>query len=222
MQPLSIEQWNTHWEWCRSFIDCEAIYRADKDHPPIPSKKHGGTYVWQLYLRRATQNPEFAYRLSLLFWDHFYSIYQSKPFQIGACHPSGVPIGNAVAGWGYEFGIPVNLFLIRREMKGHGVDNFFDGVVNKLPVLLIDDIAASTEYLAQAAARVQVKLGLPLHQNYFTVVNKVGYRLSKEAQHTENYLENQLISLFTMNNLTTSADDFKHKYGQRTWTGLVA
>jgi hypothetical protein len=55
---LTYAQRQAHWEWCRDYIDREAIYRAADTHPPIPSKKPGGTYVWQFYLRRATFNAE--------------------------------------------------------------------------------------------------------------------------------------------------------------------
>jgi hypothetical protein len=43
-----------HWNWCREYIDRQAMYRVDENHPPIPSKKPGGTYARQFYLRRAT------------------------------------------------------------------------------------------------------------------------------------------------------------------------
>src|SRR5260221_20905 len=55
-----------------------------------------------------------------------------------------------------------------------------------LPIfLLVDDLAASTNHLLLASARVQQKLGLPLYRSYFVIVNKVGRCFDKAAQHTE-------------------------------------
>jgi hypothetical protein len=53
---LTYAERQKQWNWCREFIDREAIYRADEIHPLIPGK-FGGHYGWQFYLRRATLNP---------------------------------------------------------------------------------------------------------------------------------------------------------------------
>jgi hypothetical protein len=45
---LTYAERQKYWNWCREFIDREAIYRADETHPAIPGK-FGGTYVWQFY-----------------------------------------------------------------------------------------------------------------------------------------------------------------------------
>jgi orotate phosphoribosyltransferase len=216
---LSEAERAAHWEWCREFIDRQAIWRATPEQPGIPGKAKGSTYVWQFYLRRATLNPTFAGRLALLFWDQFGTQYDAAPFQIGACAPSGIPIGCAI-----QAARPVNLFVIRREPKSFGFDNWFDGrILPDVPVLLVDDLAASAPFLLLASARVQQRLGLPLHRCYFTVVNKVGRGFSKASQHTENYLDNQLISLFTMNNFCRTAADFKERYSEAPkWEGIVA
>jgi orotate phosphoribosyltransferase len=220
---LSYEERQQHWNWCREYIDRECIYRVDTDHPPIPSKAPGGTYVWQFYLRRATFNPEFARRLGLLFWDHFLPIYQQHPFQICACEPSGPPIGSAIQAHASRLGIPLNLFVVRRSHKTFGTDNWFDGrALAQVPVLIVDDIAASSPFMLNASVRIQVKLKLPLHRNYFTIVNKVGRGFSKQAQHTENYLDGQLIALFTMNNFCRDVEQFKDRYGRGPkWSGIV-
>lgn len=223
MAILSYEERRRHRAWCREYIDREVIYRVDQDHPEIPSKWPGGTYHWQFYSRRATFNPHFARRLGLLFWDHFLPIYQQQPFQVCACAPSGPPIGSAIVAVATLIKVPVNLFVVRREAKKFGIDNWFDGrVLPKLPVLMVDDAAASANHLAIGAARVQQKLRLPLHRNYFVIVNKVGRHVPKGAQHTENYLDNELVALFTLNNFCLTAENFTGIYGHKPkWTGLV-
>ncbi len=182
----------------------------------------GGTYVWQFYLRRATYNAEFARRLGLLFWDRFEPVFRQRNFQIGACHPSAPPIAAAI-----QASSPVgnvNAFLIRREPKSFGTDNWFDGrVLPKVPVLMVDDISASAPIILVAAARVRHKLRVPLHYNYFTIVNKVGRGFDKGSQHTENYLDNELVALYTMNNFAHTADEFCARYGHSPkWSGLIA
>lgn len=217
---LSYAEHQAHREWCREYIDRECIYRVDDSHPPIPGKA-GGTYVWQFYLRRATYDPEFARRLGLLFWDHFLPVYRQQPFQVAACEPSGPPIGCAIQAVATRLNIPLNLFLVRREPK-FGTDNWFDGRVLQLPVLLVDDLAASSPFLLNASVRVQVKLNLPLHRNYFTIVNKVGRGMSKSAQHTDVYLDGQLIALYTMNDFCHNVEQFRDRYGSGPeWSGVV-
>lgn len=210
-----------HWDWCREFIDKEVIYRADENHPVIPGKG-GGTYIWQFYLRRATYHPVFAHKLGLLFWDRFLPEYHRQPFQICACAPSGPPIGGAIQEIATRLRLPLNVFHARREPKHFGLDNWFDGRVLKLPVMLVDDIAASSPHMLLAAARIQTKLGVPLHRNYFAVVNKVGRGVNKSNQHTENYLDSELVTLFTINNFYPTARQFTNRYGHPPgWSGIV-
>jgi hypothetical protein len=219
---LTYSQRQACWDWCREFIDREAIYRADDTHPAIPGKAKGSTYIWQFYSRRATLHPEFARRLGLLFWDHFLPVYAQQPFQVCACQPSGPPIGMAILTAATRLKIPVNLFIARREPK-FGTDSWFDGHARRdLPVLMVDDIAASAPFLLLASVRVQQKLRLPLHRNYFTLVNKVGAGFNKSAQHTENYLDGELVAPFIINNFARSAADFEERYGRKPgWSGLV-
>jgi len=212
------------WESCRDLIEREAIYRADDTHPEIPGKAPGSMYVWQFYLRRATLNPHFAAALGRLFWDQFWPVYQQAPFQICACQPSAPPIAAAIQAAAYRSPerLSVNVFYARREPKAFGIDNWFDGRVSDLPVLMVDDVAASAPFMLQAAARVQQKLKLPLHHLYFTVVNKVGRAAAKHAQHTENYLDGQLVALFNLNNFHLGAKAYRERYGQRPgWSGPV-
>lgn len=220
---LTYAERQQHWDWCREYIDREVIYRVDDNHPPLPGKLRGHIYSWQLYLRRATYNPEFARRIGLLFWDHFLPVYRQQSFQIAACEPSGPPIGSAIQAEATRLGIPLNLFIVRREHKSFGTDNWFDGrVLPELPVLIVDDIAASAPYMANASVRIQVKLRLPLYRNYFTIVNKVGRGFPKQSQHTEIYLDSQLIALFTMNNFCRDVEQFRNRYGEEPqWSGIV-
>jgi len=212
------------WEWCRNYIDREAIYRVDDTHPQLVVKNPKGNYTFQFYLRRATFNPYFARAIGLLFWDHFHEQHAKHPFQICTPEPSGPPIGAAIQAAANVLGIKVNVFSARREPKSFGLDNWFNGkVLPDVPVLMVEDIAASAPFLLRASIRVRQKLKLPLHANYFTIVNKVGPYFRKENQHTENYLDGELVALFTFLNFAKNAEDFAWKHGRKqNWTGIVA
>jgi len=144
-------------------------------------------------------------------------------FQICTPEPSGPPIGAAIQAVANMLGIKVNVFSARREAKAYGLDNWFNGkVLPGVPVMMVEDIAASAPFMLRAAVRVQQKLKLPLHRNYFTLVNKVGPHFKKDNQHTENYLDGQLIALFTFNNFARDAEFFTLRYGhQQQWSGLI-
>lgn len=222
MTILTYSQRQVHWEWCREFIDREAIYRVDDTHPMLPGKNPKGRYTFQFYLRRVTFNSDFAHAIGLLFWDHFLPVYHQQPFQICACEPSGVPISTAIQTAATVLNLPLNVFSARRTPKAFGLDNWFNGRILALPVLIVDDIAASAPHMLHASIRIAQKLKLPLHQNYFTIVNKVGPGFAKKNQYTENYLDGQLITLFTFANFCKTADEFTWRYGHRqNWTGLV-
>src|SRR5947208_954085 len=105
---LSYQERMDHWQWCRSYIDHECIWRANEQCPSIPGKAPGSTYIWQFYLRRATFNAQFSRRLGLLFWDRFLPVFQQAPFQVGACCPSGPPIATAIQAAGAKLGLNVN------------------------------------------------------------------------------------------------------------------
>jgi hypothetical protein len=68
---LTYDKRQARWEWCRNYVDTEAIYRVDETHPMLPGKNPKGRYTFQFYLRRATFNPQFAISVGMLFWDHF-------------------------------------------------------------------------------------------------------------------------------------------------------
>lgn len=225
---LTYQQRQAHWEWCRQFIDREAFYRSGAradggENPKILGVNHRKFYSWQFYLRRASFHPEFAHRLGLLFWDHFLPIWDKQAFQLCAVEPSGTPIAAAIQNGATGLGIRVNMLVARRQPKSFGIDNWFEGRPwQKTPVLLVDDIAASAPFMRLASARVQVKLKLPLHRNCFAIVNKVGRGVNKANQHTENYLDNELVTLFNLNNITKMPEEFRDVYGRLPqWSGLI-
>lgn len=223
MSLLTYKERAEHWEWMRAFIDREAIYRVDDTHPALPPMDGKSRYTLGYYLRRATLDAEFAHRLGLLFWDEFAHRYRQQPFQVCAAEPSGPPIACAIQAAATRLGVPLNVFTARREAKGFGLDNWFDGrIIPGLPVVMVDDIAASAPFLLRASIRVQQKLALPLHSHWFTVVAKVGPGIRQVNSHTRNYLDGALVSLFTHANFCRDAADYAIRYGQpQCWSGVV-
>jgi hypothetical protein len=181
--------------------------------------KAGGTYSWQFYLRRATFDPEFSHKLGLLFWDEFAHEWHREPFQLCGCYPSGAPIIASILN---TAPVPIRAFLVRRTPK-YGMDTWFDGFPGPEPVLMVDDVAASTEFLRHGAARVQAKLGLKLAYKYFTILNKVG-TFEQKNQHTSNYIAPLLVAFFTVNDFTLGGCKFRQLHGGDaavTWKGLI-
>lgn len=245
MTVLTYQDRQAHWEWCREYIDRQCIWRATPESLPgsvatvgvergaltsglpqyssIPGKAKGSSYIWQFYTRRGTFNADFSHRLGLLFWDRFLPVFVQRPFQVAACVPSGPPIAIAIQAVARLLEVNVNAFLVRREPKAFGTDNWFDGrALPDVPVLMVDDAAASAPFLLLAAARVQHKLSLSLHYNYFCLVNKVGRGFVRANQHTENYLNNELVALFTMNNFCRSVEQYRERYGEEPkWSGII-
>lgn len=223
MSILTYSERAAHWEWCREYIDREAIYRVDADHPPLVPMDGKSKYTLGYYLRRATLNAEFAHRLGLLFWDQFADKYKQQPFQIAAPEPGGPSIACAIQATATRLGVPLNVFGVRREAKAFGIDNWMDGrVVPGLPVVVVDDIAASAPFALRASIRIRQKLGLELHSHWFTVVNKVGPGIRQVNSHTRNYLDGQLVSLFHHGNFCRDAADYAIRHGKRQcWTGIV-
>ena len=222
---LTYDQRQQFWEWCREFIDREAIYRVDDTHPMLPGKNPKGKLYFPVLSAPRHLQPTFCpcarpavlgpLRRAASTSTRSRFARPSRPARRSA--PPSRQRRQVL-------GIPVNVFQARREPKGFGLDNWFNGrVLPGLPVLMVEDIAASAPFLLRAAIRVQQKLKLPLHRNYFTIVNKVGLGFKKENQHTENYLDGELVALFTFNNFCKHAEEFAWKHGHKqNWTGIVA
>lgn len=161
---------DAHWQWCRTFIDHNCIFRSPPGRPLLVSP-WGGLSMWQFYMQAALLNGEFAYRVALLFWDRFGADYSRRPFQICGCESGGVALISALQSMAYNYGVAVNVFMIKQAAKTYGLKNWLEGTaLEKLPVMMADDIIAHKRTLTEQSQRI-AEFGLELYPEAFAVVS---------------------------------------------------
>jgi len=184
-------------EYLRNEIDQKGIFRVAPNGRQIPAKDPGLTYVWQLYLRRCLFDPKFVTTAAELLVDKL----PTRDVQIGACEDAGVPLGLAMAS---ILGTP--MISIKKSRKDYGLLNFTEGVVNGLPILLVDDLAGSQTTLKKCMWILQ-SFKLKIADQYVTLINKT------QATHPDNYIKNkELISLFTCDDFSMTWQEYVNKF----------
>lgn len=205
MEPSVIQKFAELREYVRNYINDNAIYRVAPWEKPIPGKAKGSTYIWQFYTRRATYNPVISHAISIMFWLLFEEEFIKTPFQIGGCETAGTPIVTSIMNVGFDMGYSINTFVMKKERKAYGLYNFSEGIIDSnLPVLLVDDVAASQITLVQNQYQLE-KSGYKIYDKYFTLVNK---RSSKCEGHPESLLNRTLVSLFTTEDFDLTYNEY--------------
>lgn len=187
------------------FINDNCIYRVKPGNLPMKGKAIGATYTWQFYLRKALYNQQFAKSLGHLFWELFIEDFKKKPFQICGCETAGTPITCAIQ---HSTNENINIFVIRKEQKKYGLLNWVEGTIEKdLPILLVDDLAASQITLRMNEQLLKTN-GYEIYDKYFALVDKRG-RI--EGAHIENLLEKELVSIFTSDDFDLYWNDYIYR-----------
>ena len=199
-------------EWMRVFINDNAIYRVAPWEKPIPGKGEHTTYTWQFYTRRAIFNSAFARGIGLFFWQMYKDEFIQRPFQIGGCETSGVPVACAIQAVGLELGIQVNTFAIRQNRKAYGLFNWVEGIIlDDVPVLLVDDVAASQITLRNNEQLLK-RNNYEMYGSYFTVINKQGKNC---AGHPSNLIPGQQLRyIFNIDDFDMSWSEYVDKFHQ--------
>lgn len=197
-------------QYCQELIEHRGIYRC----PPgekLPGKHPGMTYTWQFYLRRCLYDAKFAYCVGRLFWEKFQG--EVGTFQLGACEDAGVPVATAIQSVAFcVLGKQVPIISFKKQPKAYGLLNLTEGPVDlSLPVLLVDDIAASRLTLDLNRGKAENR-GFVIYPKYFTVVDKMStVPTAEERVYRKSQLQQQeLVALFNL-------DDFHLR-----WTDYVA
>ena len=211
MDSTVIQKFADSREWCRQFINENALYRVAPWEKPITAKLPGGHYHWQFYTRRATHNAIFSHLVGAMFWLLFADEYKNTPFQIGGCESAGESIACAITSASVDIGINVNMFTIKKERKAYGLYNWTEGIIDPdLPVLLVDDVAASQNTLLQNKYLLE-RSGYKIYDKYFCILDKRG---EKCPGHPENLLDLTLVALFTTDNFDLSWNDYVKAHGK--------
>ena len=184
--------------WTKKYIKEKCIITNNVMPGTIP----GTIYTWIFYLRRGLFNHEFLSAVSQMF---FYKIEKEIGhfnFQIAGLETASTPMLAAFPLIGRMFEKNLNSFSIRKERKEYGLKNWVEGIPNKFPVLLIDDLCNSSNSLYQAKSILEDQK-IPILNKAFVIVNKTVHK----DNNTDKYINSdmKMISLF---NLT----DFGLKY----------
>ena len=153
-------------------------------------KAPGDRYTSQFYLASLTHNGVMMKRVceafGYLLHDHGIEIGE---IQLAGRHWSALPILGAMS---YHFG--VNTFSIRRERKTYGKHNLIEGTVDSKPVLLVDDLANSTNSFAFCQSFLRSN-GIPVMDKCLCILNKK--RKDDAAFLWDKYSEQEIIWLTT-------------------------
>ena len=194
---LNQAMYDMKYEYLRNEIEHRAVYRVAPGGYCIPSKRPGGTYTWQIYLRRCMFDPKFVFTAAEL----LVAKLPTTDVQIGACEDAGVPLGLAMA---TILGTP--MISLKKTRKVYGLLNFTEGRATGKPILLVDDLAGSQNTLKTCVKTLEA-FNLPVADQYATLMNKT------DSAHPSAYLNNkELISLFTCDDFAMSWTAYVKKF----------
>ena len=177
--------------WTKKYIKEKCIITNNV----MPGKIPGTTYTWMFYLRRGLFNHEFLSAVSQMF---FYKIEKEIGhfnFQIAGLETASTPMLAAFPLIGRMFEKNLNSFSIRKERKEYGLKNWVEGIPNKFPVLLIDDLCNSSNSL-YLAKNILENEKIPILNKAFVLVNKTNHI----DNNTDKYINSdmEMISLFNL------------------------
>jgi len=202
-----------HLSWCRDFIEHNCIFRSPYNNHLLTSP-NGRLNSWQFYMRIATLDQQFGYRLGLLFWDRFLGNFNEEQFQLCGCETGGVPLVCLLQAIGYELGISVNVFSVKKEAKRYGLHNWFEGIVlTDTPVMMVDDITASQQTLVLQADRIQRMTGLSLYNNAFCIASCQFKRQFAHRLRESSFAPNtDLVVFYHLDDFSMTQEQYAAKY----------
>lgn len=182
--------------WARAYIDEVCIVR----NTMMPAKKPGEWYNWMFYLRRGLFNHDFLSAISQMFIYKMERIDPKLDFQISGLETAATPMLAGIPLIARVFGDDINAFVVRQERKKYGLLNSIEGIPNKKPVVMLDDLCNSSSSLNRCYKEL-VELKLDVCDTAFVLVNK-----SNKAVHTTQRLKTDMYlpshinvsSLFTL------------------------
>jgi len=184
----------TNKDFIASFIASNCLERPET---PYMGKLPGTRYQSQYYLTSALLNPEFMEKVSEEFVTLIIKNIGHFNFQICGREWSASPLLSALPIFMKMERIEINSFMIRREMKSYGKNNWIEGTPNDLPVLVVDDICNSTNSFAHCHNILKYE-GLTPIPFIFSVLNKYRRMDSPKAFKEDRYLKDVMpISIVT-------------------------
>lgn len=116
----------------------------------MTAREPGKFYTWQFYLRRGLFNPQFMTKICKMFIYKIDKEIGNFDFQIAGLETASTPLLSAIPIIASQYNIDINAFSIRKNQKEYGLKNWIEGIPNKKPCLLIDDLCNSTASMKKA------------------------------------------------------------------------
>ncbi|MDO8728829.1 MAG: PQQ-binding-like beta-propeller repeat protein [bacterium] len=101
---------------------------------------HGSDSKWLFDFRKILLKPECLDLIAEIFWKRFKEQY---PFQVGGQETAAIPLISAIVMKGWELGMPVNGFYLRKSRKKDGLQKIVEGTLNDEKIILVDDLINS-------------------------------------------------------------------------------
>lgn len=197
MKVLKQQQWHDELkQWVHDYIDANCIVRQ----PGIPGRKPGSKYNWMFYLRKGLFNHRFNSAIGQLFWHKINERIGHSEFQLTGLETACTPMLASLPLIGSVYGHDVNAFVVRKKRKEYGLYNIIEGLPNKKPAMIIDDLCNSTMSMA-GCYKVLAMEGIEVFPYAFAIVNKVNPGIHHSSRETSDmYLpkEIEVLSLFNM------------------------
>ena len=167
-------------------------------------KLPGTRYASQYYLANGLYNPVFMEKVV----DCFYTLISQEldhwNFQITGREWSALPLLSAIPViLKLKYDIELNSFMIKRERKKYGKHNFIEGLPNEYPVLIVDDLANSTNSFLHCnnVCKLENLETLPF---IFSVLDKYSYCTTEDRY--DRYLKShRVISILTGDDIKDNA-----------------
>jgi orotate phosphoribosyltransferase len=152
--------------WLKTQIIDRGIVRVPAGSKELVEINRQGHYRWQLYLRKVLYDRRAMQVIGAAFWEQHQDL---DDFQLAGIEGAGVPVLMSILAHAPR---RVNAFTIRKEPKKYGLQNWFEGEPNDLPVVLVDDVISSVHSSFWAALTVLRNARLSVAPTMFAVVNK--------------------------------------------------
>jgi hypothetical protein len=155
-------------EWCRRFIVEHCIERGTPARPIVGAQ--GQQQTWQLFLRRALYNAEFALKANRLLLQMIWHTLGDREWQLAGMESGAVPLLMGLAGTAFASCDLINIFSVRKEPKRYGMFNTLEGCSRPdVVTVLVDDFAHSGRSL-RGCRNILEAQGLLVWHHAFSLV----------------------------------------------------
>lgn len=163
-----------------------------EESPPAQfmyGKRPGDRYKYQYYLSRLLYNSNYRFLIAKEFIRLVEQEIGHWNFQIAGREWSAIPLITSLQdNLIFQREIYLNAFMIKSERKKYGIHNYHEGIANKLPVLIVDDLCNSTNSFVHCHNVCKYIIGIETLPFIFAVLNKFNPTLYEDKMDHDKYL----------------------------------